>query len=270
MQRDPQGMDIGPCIGLCFAVLLGRGVSWREKPRRVVCLAEIEHASDAKVDQLDLTGAIDHDVAGFEVSKDDRRGTRMQVIQHITQLHSPHRNLRLGQRSTVSTLQDRLQRIAIHKVHHQVLLAAIGEYIGHFGQVRMLKSGQHPSLLLEPGHCRLLIRRSGICRITHLFDRHPAVHACIYRIIYGRHPASAHPRPDDIAADQHGIRRQHPCSPTSSLGRRCLPLCRGNRSRRARSKAAATFRAKTCSHSTRGATSGTIVAHAIPFRITRW
>src|SRR6266568_5916586 len=88
VQNSSQAVDIGARGGLRFTVLLRSGVPQRAEGDGIFGLAWFEMTRDAEVDQVQLALKRAHDVSRLQITKNDWRLMRVQVIQHTTQLYA--------------------------------------------------------------------------------------------------------------------------------------------------------------------------------------
>ncbi len=80
VEDHTKAVDVGTRGGLHFAILLRGSIARRAKRHSIFDLARLEMAGDAKVNQVEVPFWCAHDISRFEVSKDDGRLARVQVI----------------------------------------------------------------------------------------------------------------------------------------------------------------------------------------------
>ena len=81
------------------AILFWRRITFRADHRSF--LSDLKRFRDAKVDQDDITVAVDHDVRGLHVAENNWiRFVAVQESQHIAQLNSPCQNLIFRQKAS--------------------------------------------------------------------------------------------------------------------------------------------------------------------------
>ena len=76
-----QTVQIRPWLGLA-AVLFGRRVAGRTHLHRVLMLAFLEGANNAKINQHQLAVGRSHNIRRLQITKHQRRPLAMQIIQH--------------------------------------------------------------------------------------------------------------------------------------------------------------------------------------------
>src|SRR6266851_3281057 len=86
MEHGTQAIDVRTRRGLGFTVLFWSSIASRTKGGCVLALARLKVAGNAEVDQVELTCGCAHDIAGFEVTKDDGRLTGVQIVKYGTEL----------------------------------------------------------------------------------------------------------------------------------------------------------------------------------------
>src|ERR1700736_6822384 len=80
MQDNPQTVQVGPAISLSLTfILFWRSVAWRTKFSRIVHLARLEIAGNAKVYQHDPSIGREDDVCRLEITEDHGWCLLMQV-----------------------------------------------------------------------------------------------------------------------------------------------------------------------------------------------
>ena len=130
----------------------------------------------------------DHDIGGLDVAKDDRWVLGVQELQHFANLDAVLEGFFFVHRLAVQAVQLLFERFAGDELHHQIGTAALGEEIGHAGQVVVVQltenlrfapeSFQELALFLFfAGSLFFAVgsRVRGACSLdvgAHLFDRH--------------------------------------------------------------------------------------------------
>src|SRR6266851_5917167 len=80
LQGGAQTIDVGLYRGLCFAVLLGRSISWRAKWSRIFALLGPIMAGNAKVDEIEAAFPCHHHIRWFKIAEDNRLLLIMQIV----------------------------------------------------------------------------------------------------------------------------------------------------------------------------------------------
>ncbi len=167
-------------------------------------------ASDAEVNQVEVPPWGAHDIGRFEVTKDDGRLARVQVIQHDAELqagieHLFNRKMPLAcLRIANGFLQVNLQGLAFNVVHHEIPAPGVAKVVVDARQVRMAQIGEQQSLAFETsgGFCDLLLTETFL---LHCFDRDEAIAKTgVRRLIDGAKTALTYLFEDTITiVEQH-------------------------------------------------------------------
>ena len=88
MECNAEAVNVGLLGRLCLAILLRCGIARGAKGDSISGLPRFEVTSRAKVDQIEMAPGSAHDVSRLDITKDDRRLARVQVIKHGTKLDS--------------------------------------------------------------------------------------------------------------------------------------------------------------------------------------
>ena len=94
-QGRAEGIDVAPCIGLLFAILLWRGVASRAHGDRIFSLFPLMRTGYPEIDQLEETIGGEHHIGGFEVAVDNGWVLGVQVVEHTAELDTITDRVRL-------------------------------------------------------------------------------------------------------------------------------------------------------------------------------
>src|SRR5579859_5705583 len=158
---------------------------------------------NAEVNQFDVAGARQHDVAWFHIAENNRRVLAVQILQHITELASPAEHPPFSERSLVA-IEQIFQRRTINIFHYHEIALILGEEAGEGGEIGVIEAPENLGLDLKIlDGLGLLIGRDH--RETHLFDSTDGTMAFdILRHVHGSHAPLPNDALDHIALMQQG------------------------------------------------------------------
>ena len=199
VRHDPEGIDVGPVVRRVADVgLLGRHVGGRadEQPGRGEVRARLglDRLGDAEVREEELVPA-EEDVLGLHVTVHDAGavGVPERAGDLLQDAH------RLGHRQRPVATEPVAQGLALDVRHGEPQQPRAGARVIHREDVRMLQSGGHADLALEP----LGTERGGHLGVEHL-DRHRPVVLAVPGEIDRRHAAAAEHAVDGIPLGEGG------------------------------------------------------------------
>jgi hypothetical protein len=96
--------------------LLRGGIAWRTKRHGISRLSWFEVAGDTKVDEVEMTIGCPHDIGWFEITEDDGRYARVQVVKHSAELETDIEDFLKREMPTLCFLQIVLQIFAFNEL----------------------------------------------------------------------------------------------------------------------------------------------------------
>ena len=122
------------------AVLLRGCIAWGTERSRIPRLPWFEVTGDAEVDKVEVTIGCAHDIGRFEITVDDGRFARVQVVEYRTELHAYVEHLLSWEASIRHSGQVALQCFALDEVEHEVPVPCVGKVVMYAWQVGMLQA----------------------------------------------------------------------------------------------------------------------------------
>src|SRR6266566_4279514 len=86
VKESSQAVDVCPRSCLRSSILFWCGIAWGAKRDRILGLTWFKVASNAKVNQVEMTGRCAHHIGWFEIAVDNGWLTSMEVVKHSTEL----------------------------------------------------------------------------------------------------------------------------------------------------------------------------------------
>src|SRR6266699_2813909 len=135
VKESSQAVDVCPGSCLRSSILFWGGIAWGAKRDGIPGLPWFKVASNAKVNQVDMTGRCSHHIGWLEIAEDDRRLASMEVIKHCTELDTNIEDFFKWQASTHCSIQVLLQCFTLDEVHHEIPMLSISEVVVYTWQV---------------------------------------------------------------------------------------------------------------------------------------
>src|SRR5260370_13377064 len=154
-------------------------------------LSRFKVAGNAKVDEVESVSRRSCHIPSFEITENNRRLVRVQVVQHGTQLNTDVEGFPHWEISTMRFSQIGLQGFPCNEVHHQVPASCLGKIVMDLGEIGVVQSDEQVRLALESsgGFDQLLHAQTAL---TQLLAGHEFLaNQGILCLIAGSHPALA-------------------------------------------------------------------------------
>src|SRR6266849_9570038 len=120
MQRSTQVVQIRTRSSLPATMLLWRCKAGGPELLSITWQTLLEDTRDPEINQVDVSFRSHHNIRGFEVTENDRRGLLMQVGEHTAQLQSITQDIFDWQVGCDTFFEQLFERFAFNKIHHQV------------------------------------------------------------------------------------------------------------------------------------------------------
>jgi hypothetical protein len=155
----------------------------------------------AEVEEDDLAGASQFQVLGLDISVNDGRPMRMQILQRIEQLIGPLQYL-IAIKRPASEFQLCGEVITGDELHDKELAIAFDEVIADSGESDVMEAGEQSGFALE-GARQLFVAEEG------LLERDRRSQAEVDCLVDRAHPAVADHSYDPVSILQDCGRREH-------------------------------------------------------------
>src|SRR3990170_8776169 len=211
VERGGQRVDIAARLGVpgVAAILFQGSVERCAAPlydgHRHFIGEHLLHQSE--VDELDQSGGRALDIAGLDVAMNDGRVLMMHVVEGVKQLQRPaHDHLDIQELLGAARLvHERLQVLARHEIHDQVVAAGLAEVVRHFGQVGVVEASQDRGFAVELLATFLSQARRQVGIVFDLlYGTDAPGQAPVFGLVDGAHAPSADDVLDYVAIAQGG------------------------------------------------------------------
>src|SRR5438132_2718799 len=142
LQGRAETIDVRLHGALRLAILLRSGVAWRAKRACVLRLLRSILAGNTKIDEVEASLSIHHNIGRFDIPKDDRRTACMQILQYVTEGDTDRQRLCHRKASMPYLRQQIVQRLSFNIIHDHIPMLGVGKMVIDKWQVLMSQPGK--------------------------------------------------------------------------------------------------------------------------------
>src|SRR6266700_2392194 len=135
VKQSSQAVDVCSRSCLRSSILFWGGIAWGAERDSIHGLSWLKVASNAKVNQVEMTGRCAHHIGWLEITEDDGRLSRMEIVKHSTKLNTNSEDFLRWQTPTPCSIQVPLQRLTFDEVCHEIPVLSISEVVVYTWQV---------------------------------------------------------------------------------------------------------------------------------------